>query len=57
MRIAAVGGRAIDGDPSLVGQLNADLTAPNAAALVRALRPRFPQMGRWRAAEPSVAGA
>jgi methanogenic corrinoid protein MtbC1 len=55
--LVVVGGRAINCDPSLVGRLGADLTAQNGAALVRALRPRFPQMGRWRSAEASVAGA
>jgi len=51
-----VGGRAINCDPTLVTRLEADMTALNGAALVRALRPRFPQMGRWRTAEASVAG-
>jgi methanogenic corrinoid protein MtbC1 len=54
--LVLVGGRAINCDPSLVERLGADLTAPNCAALVRLLRPRFPRMGRRRAAEAGVAG-
>ena len=44
--LTIVGGRAVYGDPEVVRRLGADLTAPDAAALVRALRPRFPNMGR-----------
>jgi hypothetical protein len=41
--VVAVGGRPINMNPSLVQTLGADLTARNGAALVRVLRPRFPQ--------------
>ncbi|MDB5333569.1 MAG: hypothetical protein JWP03_4720 [Phycisphaerales bacterium] len=42
--LIAVGGRAINCDPRRAEELNADLSAPNAAAFLRALRPRFPTM-------------
>jgi len=54
--LVAIGGRVVNCNPSLVKQLGADLTAANGAALVRLLRPRFPDMGQKRAADPRVAG-
>jgi len=47
----AVGGRAVNLDPSVVDRVGADLTAPNAAAFVRAVRVRFPRTGRCRRAD------
>jgi methanogenic corrinoid protein MtbC1 len=44
--LIAIGGRPINSDPSLVQYTGADLTAPNGAALVRILRPRFPERTR-----------
>ena len=38
--LVAIGGGAVNRNPSLVGQLNADLTAPNGLLLVRALGER-----------------
>jgi methanogenic corrinoid protein MtbC1 len=46
--LIAIGGRPINSDPSLVQYTGADLTAPNGAALVRILRPRFPGQTRLR---------
>ena len=44
--LIAVGGQAVRGDEAVAGRLGADLTATDAAALVRLLRARFPSMGR-----------
>lgn len=49
--LIAIGGRVVNGDPSLVDQLGADLTAPNGAALLRALRQRMPSAPRNRLAD------
>lgn len=46
--VIAIGGRAVNCNPQLVEQLGADFTAPDAAAFVRVLRLRFPQMRRAR---------
>ncbi len=43
--LIAVGGQAVNADPSLVGRIGADLTAPDGGALVHVLRPRFKNMG------------
>jgi len=43
--VIAIGGRAINSDPSLVQNVGATLTARNGAFLLRALRPHVP--GRW----------
>jgi methanogenic corrinoid protein MtbC1 len=43
--VIAIGGRAVNSDPSLVQKVGATLTAPNGALLLRALRPYVP--GRW----------
>jgi MerR family transcriptional regulator, light-induced transcriptional regulator len=53
--LIAIGGRAVNCNPQLVDQLGADLTAPDAASLVRILRPRFPQMRRMKPApDPQI---
>ncbi len=52
--LVVIGGRIVT--PGLVTSLGADLTASNGAALVRALRPLFPSMGRRRGADSSLAG-
>ena len=52
--LVVIGGRIVT--PVLVGSLGADLAAANGAALVRALRSRFPNMGRRRAADLCEAG-
>ena len=46
--LIAVGGGRSTPTPARAGRVGADLTAPNGAALVRALRPRFPSMKRRR---------
>lgn len=43
--VIAVGGRAVNSDPSLVQKIGATLTARNGFVLLRALRPYVP--GRW----------
>ena len=44
--LIAIGGRAVNCNPSLVEQLGADLTAPNGLRLVRVLRHRFATIHR-----------
>jgi methanogenic corrinoid protein MtbC1 len=53
--LVVVGGRAINGDPTLLPHLGADLTAPNGLALSRLLR-KVPNPTPAATASPTVAG-